>query len=253
MKRGILIILCLLLTLNIAAAETLSGYDIAKKCYDVDDGDDIRAVTIMEITRPDGRTIKRNFDTFRKDFGDDDRALAIFKAPEDVKGTSFLSWMNRDRDNDQWLYMPALRKITRISSSNKNASFMGSDFSYEEVDKRPLNKDDFKLLREEQFDGNDCYVLEFTAKDKEETFPKRIAWVKKDNFISVKVESYDSSGNLAKVFTVSRLKEIDGVWTVLSCKMEDLRTKGYTTMELSNVKYNTGLSDRMFQKESLGR
>ena len=115
----------------------------------------------------------------------------FFKAPADVKNTSFLNYSyDDDRDDDQWLYLPALKKVKRISGGSKEDYFMGSDFTYEDMEKRSPNKDSHKLLKTETLNGEVCYVIESTPKE-EGQYSKRVAWVIKDKWIPLKIEFYD--------------------------------------------------------------
>ncbi|MBF0117800.1 MAG: outer membrane lipoprotein-sorting protein [Desulfobacterales bacterium] len=231
----------------------ITGYEIADKVYNAEDGNDMQGVMLMKIMKSDGKIKERDLNYFRKDFDKESRALIVFRSPADVKGTSFLTWNHKDADNDQWLYMPALNRVKRITVSTKSQSFMGSDFSYEDLSKRSLQKDNFNLLKEEKVNNEDCYIVEAIAKDTSEAFPKKIISVRKDNFIVIKSDFYNGAGTVAKKFTVTNIKKVDDIWTVLSCKMENPETKEYTTLDISEIKYNSNLSERMFKVEGLSK
>lgn len=237
--------------LTIPVFAKLTARQIVDKSYNLEDGKDMRAIMIMKIVKPSGKTKTRNLNFYRKDFGKDNRTLIVFRSPADVKGTSFLTWNNKDKENDQWLYLPALKRVRRIAASNKSKSFMGSDFSFEDLSSRSINEDTFKLLKEEKFKGFSCYVVEAKAKKDNEKFIKRKYWIRHDNFLIVKSEFYDKSNDLSKVFTADNIKKINNIWTVLTLKMENFKTKRYSTMELSDIKYNTNVSGRMFKAQNL--
>lgn len=128
---------------------------------------------------------------------------------------------------------------------------MGSDYSYEDLSKRSLSKDDYKLLGEAKVEGALCYILEAKAKDKNENFPRRLAWVRKDNFLIAQAEYYDQAGKLKKKLTNSQIKRIQNIWTVHFSQMEDMQQKSRSTLALSQVRYNTKIPDRFFNAESL--
>jgi outer membrane lipoprotein-sorting protein len=249
---GIIIISMVMLTFTGEGEAGLSALEVAEKAYYIEDGEDVKSLIEMTIVESNGNTRTRFLAFGRKDDGKDNRSLIVFRKPADVKGTSFLTWNYAEKDeNDQWLYLPALKKIKRISTSGKSKSFMGSDFSYEDMSKRSLSRDDFKLLGDEKVDGVPCFILESTAKDKSEKFIRRVALVRKDNFIIIKTDYYDAEGVLCKQFTAGNIKAVQTIPTVHSLRMENLVDRGYSTMTLEKVVYNTDLPDRMFQVQGL--
>ncbi len=248
----------LTITLFILAAVSplyaeMNGFQIAEKAYNIEDGYDAESVMMMKIVKTDGSEKKRDLKFYRKDYGTDNRTLIVFQSPADVKDTSFLTWNFASKENDQWLYLPALKQVTRISASSKSKSFMNSDFSYEDLSKRSLKDDDYTFLKEDKNGSDLCYLVQALSKDKSEKLSRRLFWIRKDNFVIVKVELYNSSNLLVKRFTASDVKLINNIWTVLKSKMENMDTKGFTTLELSAVKYNTGLAERLFKKEGMGK
>ena len=233
------------------ATETLTAFQIADKAYHIEDGNDCKSFVEMVITKSDGNEKTRHLSFGRKDFGEDSRSLIVFTGPADVKGTSFLTWTHVKDSNDQWLFLPALKKTKRIGTSSQSDSFMGSDFSYEDMSKRSTSKDNYRIIGNETVDSADCYVLEALAKDKTEAFVKRIIWVRKDNFIIIKAEFYDDKGSLCKRYTAGDIQKINNINTILFFRMDDLKNGSHSTMKLSNVTYNSGLPDRMFSVQGL--
>lgn len=243
----------LIVFLSFPCHAELNGYQIAEKAYNIEDGNDFESDMLMKIVKADGSEKKRDLKVYRKDYGKDTRVLMVFRSPADIKDTSFLTWSFSDKDNDLWMYLPALRQVSRVAASDKSKSFMGSDYSYEDFTKRSLQKDDVTLIREENIGDFPCYVVEARAKDSSEKFTKRLAWIRKDNFLLIRADFFDGSNNPIKRFTASNIKQINDIWTVLSGKMENLKTGGWTTVDLSNVRYNSGLPDRLFTKEGLSK
>ncbi len=250
MKKTIIAVCALIVSFTIAYAE-LTVEQIISKAYNLEDGNDYTATINMKIVRPVGTPRERDLQFFRKDFGADSRSLIKFNSPADVRGTSFLTWNNKNRDNDQWLFLPALNKVRRIAAGSKSQSFMGSHFSYEDMGNRSMSMDTFKITGSQPVDNSDCYVVEALAKNKSEKYVKRVMSIRKDNFIIVRSDLFDSSGALVKRYTAKNIKQINGIWTILSLKMEDLKEKGYSTLDFSNIQYNTGLSERLFRVEAL--
>ncbi|MCP4131579.1 MAG: outer membrane lipoprotein-sorting protein [bacterium] len=247
------IVLALFLVIASPAWAGLSANKIVQKSYDIEDGRDAKAIMKMKIVKARGKVKKRNLSFYRKDYGRNSRTLIVFRSPADVKGTSFLTWNNRNRSNDQWLYLPALNRVKRIPQGDKSKSFMGSDFSFEDLSKRSLNKDTYKKMREETVDGADCYVIQATAKARKEKIKKRIFWINKSNFIIIKAEQFDRSGKLLKRLTTKKIKKVNNIWTIHYSKMENVKKKKYTILTLSKVKYNTRISARKFSKSSMKR
>jgi hypothetical protein len=192
--------------------------------------------------------------SYSKDFGEDKKTIMFFQEPADVKGTGFLTWdyNEDDKDDDRWLYLPAMKKNRRISgTSAKKEYFMGSDFTYDDMGNRDVDSDSHKLLREEKINGVDCWVIESTPKDGDEQYSKQIGWIRKDNFIAVKVEYFDKQGALMKVLEVDGVKKIDGFWTATSMTMNNLQREHKTIISIESMEYNMPLDDNLFTVNSL--
>jgi outer membrane lipoprotein-sorting protein len=233
------------------AYAAMSGYEIAQKAYNTEDGNDMTAIMIMKIHKKGGSLQQRDVRLYRKDYGTDSRSLLTFLSPADVKGTSFLTWNNFNKDNDQWIYLPALGNVKRIASSGKSAGFMGSDFSYEDMAKRPLNKDTFTVTREEPIAAVPCYVVEAVSKDKDDKISKRVIWVRKDNYLIIQAIFYSKTGSQVKKLTTNKIEQINGIWTILNYRMDNTEKGSYSTIDFSDVKYNTGVADRYFRVQGM--
>lgn len=178
----------------------------------------------------------------------------FFLSPSDVRGTSFMNWSYTDgKDDDQWIYLPALKRTKRISSGSKSDYFMGSDFTYDDLgDRHPL-KDNHQLLKEELVDGQDCYVVESTPKDEDYMYSKTITWVIKNSFIGLKREFYDEDGELLKKLYVKEFKQINGFWTILHTEMHNVQKDHTTKMVFNDVKVNAGIQESKFTERSMTR
>jgi outer membrane lipoprotein-sorting protein len=178
----------------------------------------------------------------------------FFMSPADVKNTSFMNWSyDSDKPDDQWIYLPALKKIKRISSDSKSDYFMGSDFTYDDLGDRKLDADVHKLLREETVNGIACYVVESASKDEDYMYSRTVTWIRKDNFVGVKREFYDEDDELLKTLTIKDVKEISGIWVITRSEMHNVQKNHKTIMELSDVKINTGVSASMFSERMMMR
>jgi hypothetical protein len=173
-----------------------------------------------------------------------------------VKGTGFLT-VNYDdvnKEDDKWLYLPALKKTRRISGkSSKTDYFMGSDFTYDDIGKRNVDEDTHKLLREESADGFDYYVVESTPKKEGEIFSKKLVWIRKDCDVVAKVEFYDKLGKLHRQMVSSDIKKVDGFWTVGKMEMKNVQTGHSTELLFLDPKYNIQLDSKIFSVNKLER
>ena len=190
------------------------------------------------------------------DVGEDTKTIMFFLYPNDVKGTGFLT-VNYDdvnKEDDKWLYLPALKKTRRISGkSSKTDYFMGSDFTYDDIGKRNVDEDTHKLLREESANGFDYYVVESTPKKDGEIFSKKLVWIRKDCDVVAKVEFYDKLGKLHRQMVSSDIKKVDGFWTVGKMEMKNVQTGHSTELLFLDPKYNIQLDSKIFSVNKLER
>lgn len=215
-------------------------------------GEDGRAAVKMTITDAQGRTRSRAFTVMRRDEADggEQKFYIYFSAPADVARMAFIVHKHLDRDDDRWLYLPAMDLVKRIAASDKRTSFVGSDFFYEDVSGRRLADDEHTLVK----DSGPYYVLKHTPKDKGSVeFDHYVMYVHKKTFLPTKVEYFDSKGALYRTMTVNAVKTVQGHPTVTKATMEDLRAKTKTVLEYSDVAYDLGLPDRVFKERSLRR
>lgn len=187
--------------------------------------------------------------------GDGDKSLTIFDSPMDVKGTAFLNYTHKVDDDDQWLYLPALKRVKRISSRNKSGSFMGSEFAYEDISSQVVEKYSYKWLRDETYEGNDCFVSERNPVDRKNSgYSRHVAWIDKQEYRTQKVEFYDRKNMHIKTLTMSNFQQYEGTfWRALELYMVNHLTGKSTLLQFSNYKFNVGLSEADFNKNSLKR
>ena len=242
-----------------AFAENLTGYEIAKRGDEVDEGKTCSYTATLTLTSKKGAVRTREIMCRNKDYGDVKKSVVVFAVPKDVEGVAYLSFDYPDKadgtkpDGDSWLYMPAMKKTRRIAGSGKDDDFMGTDFTYADMGDRGLTKDTFNLLGEEDVDGNACWKVEAVAKDKSEKTQRRILWFRKDNYKVIKGEYYDRQNELARVLTSSDTTKIDGIWTTQKMFMQNVKTGHSTLLEMKNVRYNLSLDDKMFTVSAIER
>jgi outer membrane lipoprotein-sorting protein len=237
---------------NQPANAQLTGQQIMEKVYHNPSGEDTQGGLIMTLTNNRGEQRVRTLTQFIKDDGKVEKKIMFFVSPADVKNTSFMSWSYADgRSDDQWIYLPALKRTKRISSDGKSDSFMGSDFTYDDLGDRHPNQDNHKLLRKETVDGKDCYVVESTPKEDDYMYSKTITWVMKDNYLGLKREFYDDRGKLLKVLTIKKYEKVDGFWTILETEMHNVQKDHRTNMKFTDVQKNKGIPNSKFTERSM--
>jgi len=234
------------------------GYKIANEMQLKNDGykgEDTDMEMIL-IDAHGARTTRRMLGKSMEVDSDGDRSLINFVKPADVKGTKMLTWTHQKKDNDQWLYMPSLKRVKRISSSNKSASFMGSEFSFEDLGSQEVDKYNFKWIRDEKDAKNGhLHVLERTPKDKGSGYSKMVVWMAKNYNGPVKMEYYDRRGELLKVanFTDYKSHGVDGVafWRPNRIEMKNIQTQKQSIMTWKARKLGVKFKKRAFDKRSL--
>ena len=186
--------------------------------------------------------------------GDGDKSLVIFDEPRDVAGTALLSFTHKEGPDDQWLYLPALKRVKRIASDNKSGPFMGSEFAYEDITSQEVEKYSYKYLRDETLDGMEVFVLERDPKDEKSGYTRPIVWLDKEHYKERKIEYYDRKNSLLKTLVFSDYKlHKDKFWRAENMYMENHQTGKSTRLEQTSFDFDANLRDRDFDKNSLKR
>ena len=231
----------------------LTNQEIADKADKVTDGfESSIAKTQMTLINASGQRSVRDLlmKTLEGEAGD--KTVSIFLSPADVKGTKVLGWEHADRDDDQWLYLPALKRVKRIASRNKSGSFMGSEFSYEDIGNQNPSKFSFEGEPEVvMLNGVECYKGARTPKDKNSGYTKQVTWVDTKNFLIQKIAYYDRKKEHLKTAIFSDYKQIDGVWRVGKIEMKNHQNDKSTLLIWKEDKIKTGLNSRDFDKREL--
>ncbi len=239
-----------------AGAEAPTGRDIVQKAHDRPDGDTRSSELSMTLVNKNGARRERRIATFAMDVGKDTKQIMFFRYPGDVKGTGFLSidYDDAGKDDDKWLYLPAMKKTRRISGkSSKTDYFMGSDFTYDDVGRRGVDEDAHTFVREEKVDGADCWVVESVPKKGDEIFSKKISWIRKDCLIAARVEYYDKLGKLHRLLKVESVVQADGFWAIGRMTMENVQTGHRTVLEFGDLRFDVPLDAKTFTVQRLER
>ena len=185
---------------------------------------------------------------------DGDKAIIIFDTPGDVKGTAFLSFTHKEGDDDQWLYLPALKRVKRIASSSKSGPFMGSEFAYEDISSQEVEKYTYRYLRDETFDGRDHFVVERDPVDPKSGYKRQVAWLDKEEYRVWKVEFYDRKDALLKTLIMADYKQyLDAYWRAGRWSMVNHQTGKSTELIWRGFAFANGYEDKDFNRNSLAK
>lgn len=220
-------------------------------------GKDGRAQVSMTITDKQGRMRRRSFIILRWDEAGKEDALDSHSAqkyyvhlqrPADVRNTVFMVWKEDEREDDRWLYLPALDLVKRIAAGDKRTSFLGSDFFYEDISGRSTDEDTHELVEL----TDDYFVLKNVPKNPASVeFSYYMMWVHRNSFIPVRVEYFNTSGTSYRVYDVLEVSTEPGYHTVVKSRMRDARNQSETVLELNHVRYNINLPESIFSERYL--
>ncbi|MFT6092685.1 MAG: hypothetical protein ACJA2Q_000574 [Pseudohongiellaceae bacterium] len=247
-------------------AQNLTAYDVMMQVENRDGGESsIGDYTMVLIDRRDRQRV-RNLRIYSKDFGEDNKALSLFETPADIRGTAYLNfdWDNQDRDDDSWLYLPALQRVKRIASSDTSDSFLGSDFTYADINGYELDWYDYTFINEsETVDDLEVWVVEAVPKpefkDKAEDatgYSKMQSWVRKDNFVQVRGQVWELKGNRVKYFNSTEIELIDNIWTTKRLQVVTTRNgrqEHASVLQINSIDYNVAVDDSSFTTEYMQR
>lgn len=250
MKRWLLLMAALLpvSALAFTAAEVMER-SLAAFFYP---GLDFKARVQMKLITQDGQERLREMTMLRKNVGNagEQRYYIYFHEPADVKGTAFLVWKYPEREDDRWIFIPAIKLVRRIAADDKRSSFVGSDFTYEDVSGREVGDETHRLLGEETLDGRPVYRIESLTKAKLD-YVRRLSWIDRERWLPLKEEYYDARGGLLRTFTADEVREVDGHWTVTRRTMRDAQSGHRTEVALKEVAYDVGLTEDLFTERYL--
>ncbi|UCD49236.1 MAG: outer membrane lipoprotein-sorting protein [Phycisphaerales bacterium] len=208
----------------------------------------------MILRNKQGQTSERELRIRALEVSDDGtKSLCIFDTPRDIKGTILLTHTHKSADDDQWLFLPALRRVRRIAARNKSGSFMGSEYAYEDIAIQELEKYTYKWVRDDLYDGNDCFVLERRPVDQANSgYSRQVVWIGKAEYRTWKVEYYDRKGDLLKTLTCQGYhKYADRFWRARETNMTNHQTGKSTQLIWSDFAFDTGQNKLDFERSRL--
>lgn len=245
----------LLLTtlMTVTSLMAIDNLEVAQKADTMTKGYESSVAKMeMILINASGQQSVRDMEMKSLEGTEGDKSIAIFLSPADVKGTKTLTHEHLDRDDDQWLYLPALKRVKRIASRNKSGSFMGSEFSYEDIGNQDYRKFTYEGAAEEvELNGVKCYKGVRIPKDQHSGYTKQISWVDTTNFLIQKVEYYDRKQALLKTATFSDYKQIDGIWRIGKIEMVNHQNDKSTILIWKEDQIKAGLDDKAFDKRVL--
>ncbi|HEX2343330.1 MAG TPA: outer membrane lipoprotein-sorting protein [Vicinamibacterales bacterium] len=242
------------------AATALSADQVARAVQDRDTGRDSRAALRMRLVDRRGRAREPALELTTRDGGTaGDRILVRFTFPNDIKDTGFLVWEHPGAGDERFLYLPSLGRVRRISGEETQESFVGTDFTYEDIGGREFDDYSYRFAEENATwtapDGRPqpAYRLESRRRDARATFPRVLSLVLKDSFVVVGAEIFNRRDERQKTYTVRKLERVEGIWTVLDSTMADDLSDTRTDLAIEKIDYNVGLTEADFSRRVLER
>lgn len=268
LKHNSLLVAAMLLlgTANSVSAADLTARQVMERAENLADGDTrIANLTMVLIDRRE-RQRTRDLVMHSKDYGEDTRTLSTFQSPADISGTAYLNydWADPDRDDDSWLYLPAMQRVRRIASSDTSDSFLGSDFTFADINGIEVDWYDYRFINEsEMVDGHDCWVIEAVAKpelknkaEQATGYSRLQTWIRKDNFVQVRTQAWELRGNRIKYFSSSDIRQVQGIWTthrLQAITTRNGRQEHASVLQINDISYDAPVDDDYFNTETMQR
>jgi len=256
------ILIFMIVPVTLTAQDLPGGITVVEHVNARDDGRSVKRNLKMTLIDRRGKTRERETIGYRKYYGEEKRSVLFYKSPTNIKGTAFLTYdyPNPDKSDDQWLYLPALRKTRRISASDRGDYFLGTDFTYEDIKlETKLGRDDYHwtIVGSDTVNGNKVYLLQGIPINEETAdelgYGKIISYIDPEIWISRKGEFWDTRMNRLKTIQIKEITKIDGIWTPLRLEAVNHKTGHQTIFEFYDVDYETTVPDRLFTEQALRR
>jgi len=257
MKRFLIIAIAVIVSFALfGSAFAATADEIMKKSQAafLYQGKDFKARVMMKLVSKGGQERIREMTMLRKNFGEvggNQKYFMYFFQPADVKDMTFMVYKYPAKDDDRWLFIPAINMVRRIAAQDKRSSFVGSDFTYEDVSGRDIEDDMHSLMKEEKLGGKDSYVIKSTPKAADVDYSYKLSWIDKANNLPLKEEYYDKKGELYKVFSADEIKDVKGFPTITRRSMKNLQSGHTTEVSYSKTDYNIGIEDSLFSERFL--
>ena len=257
MKKGAIILLTIMgfTVLSLNSQETgLSASAIVERSRNRIQSASISTRYRMIITARNGSQSERLMDQYsKKDANGNNRTVIVFGEPASVRGTRFLNVENQGRENDQWIYLPSLGRVRRIAASEGSGSFVGTDFSYDDIGSadRRVDLDRHSIIREERFRDRDCYVIESIPLDPNYQYSRMVQWIDRENFITYQIELYDRRGNQVKLLEILEFRDVQGRISPILTRMTNVQAGTSTSLMVVNLRYDDNIPEGVFTSNYL--
>ncbi len=236
-----------------ATAHALTGDELMTRSLQVRTvGDSASSRLRVELRTKDGASVTRTVETYRQDCDGSSRQLVVMREPADVAGAAFLSWIHRDRYPDMWLYLPELGRPRQLNPATRGESFMGSDFTYEDLGAPARDGRTHEILGEAAIDGEPAYQVESRPRASD-LYGRIVTWVSRMSFLPLRVEYFDRAGDLLKVGRFGDVRSVNAVPTAFALDMENVRTGHRTTVTLLEADFARPFDCALFTERGLSR
>ncbi len=248
----VFILFCFILSVFASSPEE-KGLEIAKKSQEYNNGFVGEQSTMeMFLINATGEKIERRMTSIIKEIPHDgDKSLLTFLWPKDVNGTKMLTWTHKESDDDQWLYLPSLKKVKRISSRSKTGSFMGSEFTYEDLGSQEIEKYQYKYINDEKINSRETWKLDRIPKNNNSGYSKQTVWMDKEYLNPVKIDYFDRKNEILKTAIFSGFKKIKKWWKATEVTMNNHQTLKKSVLKWKDRKVELNFSDKEFNKRNL--
>lgn len=251
--RYLIVLVMMLLPLN---AFAFAGDEIMKKSQSafLYAGKDFKARVVMKLISKSGQERLREMTMLRKNFGEaggDQKYFIYFFKPQDVRDMTFMVYKYPAKDDDRWLFVPAINMVRRIAAQDKTSSFVGSDFTYEDVSGRDIEDDTHEIVKEEKLGERNTYVIKSAPKAQDVDYKYKLSWIDKESFLPLKEEYYDRKGELYRIFTADEIKDVQGFPTITKRQMKNIQTGHRTEAAFIKTDYDIGIEDSLFSERYL--
>ncbi|UJX24768.1 outer membrane lipoprotein-sorting protein [Pseudoalteromonas sp. CF6-2] len=254
---------CFLASISIVFSAATYAEDadkILQQVRDRNDGKDYLSTVTLRTLSEDSVLNQRQFYMLQKDIEKDEVMVLAIKAPADVRDISFLMRSFEEgtaQEDEQWMYLPAFRKVRRISATDKRGAFMGSEYSYYDLDKLRVTDFDSKVIKTDMLDGVETYVIEREPKSQDvinkSGYYKLVTWVDKQRKLILKQQYYDAKGILFKQLDIDKVEKVQDIWTITASTMSNFVENKKSTFLFHETLYNQGVDDAIFRKSKLKR
>lgn len=240
---------------TLAATPAERGLEIATEMRAKDKGfGDYKMTMEMTLRDKHGSTSKRQMQGSVFETGKDggDKSLIVFQAPNDIRGTAFLTFAHESKADDQWLYLPAIKRTKRIASENRMGSFMGSEFAFEDMGSQELGKYTYKFLGDEKIGDKGSFKVERTPKGSDSGYSRQIVWIESARYIPLRIEYYDRKNDLLKTLNYSGYQQFkDKFWRADKMEMQNHQNGKSTTIAFSAYQFQVGVKEDYFDPQRL--